>query len=573
MTRRPVGQPYFRWSTQTQSDGDSLPRQQELTARWHADHPEYDLAPALIDAGVSAAKGDNARYGRLAEFLQEIKDGIVRPGDVLLVESWDRISRDHPYDAESICRQIWDAGCGIVTLHNGMLYSRDTIRANPMQSVMHLVEAMRGHDESRRKSERIQAAWDRRRASAHDRKRFAAKGPKPDWLDVVDGVWVPNLHKAATVRRLFQLYIDGHGIERIVQTLNRDPAAWHPQGPKNLKGGWTKNYADQILRDRRALGERQWFRKDDSGRRQPCGKPVLNFFPAVLTAGRFHRAQQVRATRKSFPDHGGGPTGANNNLFRRVAYCGTCGSRMEYIGKRYPSYQCVQARLGSGCTNSKRLRYDKLESTLLYWTRGLDASRMLFGTRDDGAQARLDALSGEHAVLDKEAANLARAIARTEDDDQARALEQEHRAVLARRKACADQRHDVLQQLAVVPDLRQLFANVEMLVKRLGEATGPQGAELRGRLRHHLYGLIDRIEITERHGTWSPRTYCWRVHIKFRGRGRLDLRLDADLNVVVARTRFPNDPPLVDKVVRLDETTRDALRHRGFDPLVIAPCR
>jgi DNA invertase Pin-like site-specific DNA recombinase len=98
--------PYYRWSSRSQSDGDSLRRQEELSARWHASNCDYILGPARVDAGISGFNGANAKRGRLAEFLQEIRDGIVRPGDVLLAESWDRISRDHPYDVDPYCREI-----------------------------------------------------------------------------------------------------------------------------------------------------------------------------------------------------------------------------------------------------------------------------------------------------------------------------------------------------------------------------------------------------------------------------------------------------------------------------------
>jgi DNA invertase Pin-like site-specific DNA recombinase len=191
--------PYIRWSTSAQSDGDSLRRQEELTARWHAKHPEYTLAPARIDAGMSAFHGKNAQSGRLAEFLQEIREGIVLPGDVLTAESWSRISRDHPHDTEPFLREIWDAGCGIVTMLDDMLYSAETMRRDPMLMFMRLFGQLQGNGESANKSVYGKAFWRHQREEAINGGRKPIGRKLPHWLDRDGDRMVVKLECAAAI--------------------------------------------------------------------------------------------------------------------------------------------------------------------------------------------------------------------------------------------------------------------------------------------------------------------------------------------------------------------------------------
>jgi DNA invertase Pin-like site-specific DNA recombinase len=149
--RQPVATPYIRWSSDEQSSGDSRRRQESLFDQWHAANPEYIRAPALIDAGVSGFRG-TAAQPELVQYVQDIRDGKVQPGDVLGAESWDRISRDQPFDADEVIREIWNSGVGIVITSERVLYSKETMRKDPFQYMRRLLDGIQAHDYSRRLS-------------------------------------------------------------------------------------------------------------------------------------------------------------------------------------------------------------------------------------------------------------------------------------------------------------------------------------------------------------------------------------------------------------------------------------
>ncbi|WP_415926795.1 recombinase family protein [Mesorhizobium salmacidum] len=91
---KPLAYSYIRMSTDIQLKGDSLRRQTERSKKYAQDHNLQlveDLR--LEDIGVSAFKGDNVSSGALGKFLDAVKAGRILKGSYLLVESFDRLSR------------------------------------------------------------------------------------------------------------------------------------------------------------------------------------------------------------------------------------------------------------------------------------------------------------------------------------------------------------------------------------------------------------------------------------------------------------------------------------------------
>jgi DNA invertase Pin-like site-specific DNA recombinase len=83
----------------------------------------------MFDRGLSAYKGDHVKRGALGAFLKAIREkGLVNPGDVLLVESLDRLSRAEPFEAQRQFGEIIEAGVIIVTANDGQVYSRERLK-------------------------------------------------------------------------------------------------------------------------------------------------------------------------------------------------------------------------------------------------------------------------------------------------------------------------------------------------------------------------------------------------------------------------------------------------------------
>ncbi|HXQ45394.1 MAG TPA: recombinase family protein, partial [Caulobacteraceae bacterium] len=84
---------YSRFSSHAQAEGDSLRRQ--LSAAFaYAEAHNLDLDTTLRDLGVSAFTGDNRMKGALKLFKDRVARGEVERGSYLLIDSFDRLSRE-----------------------------------------------------------------------------------------------------------------------------------------------------------------------------------------------------------------------------------------------------------------------------------------------------------------------------------------------------------------------------------------------------------------------------------------------------------------------------------------------
>jgi DNA invertase Pin-like site-specific DNA recombinase len=73
-------------------------------------------AQTYEDLGVSAYRSKNALVGNLGEFLRAIREGAVKPGSALVVESLDRISRQGIDEGYDLIKGILKSDVRIVTL-------------------------------------------------------------------------------------------------------------------------------------------------------------------------------------------------------------------------------------------------------------------------------------------------------------------------------------------------------------------------------------------------------------------------------------------------------------------------
>src|SRR5687767_3282712 len=125
-TPRPTAYSYIRFSDQKQFKGDSLRRQLDRSRRYAEKHGLHlDESTTFRDLGVSAFRGANRRVGALAAFLQAVRDGKIAPGSYLLVEAFDRLSREKPMDALATFMGVINAGIVIVTLIDESVHSRE----------------------------------------------------------------------------------------------------------------------------------------------------------------------------------------------------------------------------------------------------------------------------------------------------------------------------------------------------------------------------------------------------------------------------------------------------------------
>lgn len=349
---------YIRFSSPEQSKGGSYQRQRESCeayCRQHSltlvDDEEY----TFFDRGVSAFSGANTGPGgQLARFLSLVKDGSITPGSYLIVESLDRLSREHSLEAVPRFIELLNSDIVIVTLTDKRVYSK--AGGIDFMGIMYSIMVMsRAHEESTSKSHRLGIAWGKKKEAARDSLKPLGDNA-PLWITYDRDSVVYALHpeRVKVVRRIFQMYVDGYGKVAIAKALNAE-------GVPAFKGGtWGTTSLARLLSNRAVLGEYQ-PRLGSGAIRINAGNAIPGFFPPAIDESLFHRAQEAnssrhiaKATRQS----------KNFNLWQGIAKCAKCQAAMHIVNKGTPPQgyvylACYQSR--KGVCDAKMVRLDKSE--------------------------------------------------------------------------------------------------------------------------------------------------------------------------------------------------------------------
>ncbi|UPR26288.1 recombinase family protein [Vibrio cyclitrophicus] len=308
---------YIRFSSTTQSQGDSLRRQTQLAQEYCLKHSLTLSEHSFQDLGVSAFDSSNTNEDNgLGQFLKALEQGVIPRGSFLLVESLDRLSRAKVQTALRQLLNIIDHDITVVTLLDGRTYNSDS---NTTDLIISLTVMERAHNESKTKSERIKAAWENKRANPFDTNRTSST---PFWLSLNADKRTYSVieHHVEIIKRIFQLSIDGHGVISIVRALNEEgiPA---PKG-----GTWATTTVNRLLSNKAVLGHYMPYRG-----RKATNSPIENYYPAVISEETYYLSQS-RKSERSNPKSAGRKT-TFPNVFNQIARCSHCGSTMYYDNK------------------------------------------------------------------------------------------------------------------------------------------------------------------------------------------------------------------------------------------------
>jgi hypothetical protein len=230
--------------------------------------------------------------------------------------------------------------------------------ANPMQLMMMIMELSRGHSESAIKSERVGEAWreKKRRAQTGEAQVPTARmgqGRKaltlrlPSWVRLDGGALILDPAKAATVRRVYTLAREGLGVAAIAQALNREGVPLLGRTTfKNRPVVWSEPIVYHLLTTRTVLGEYQPCQGRGS-KRQPCGDPVPNYYPAVIDAELFYAVGGLLKARAKCAR---GRRGSHINLFAGLLVDARDGGSLTYkhLRNRPATLIPVGAKQGRG---------------------------------------------------------------------------------------------------------------------------------------------------------------------------------------------------------------------------------
>ena len=350
---------YSRYSSAHQKEA-SIDRQLRYGLQMIEKHG-WRLAEELKDEAKSAFKGANREAGsQLFEFERRARDGEFSNGAVLVCENVDRLSRQ---GAKASARLIWslnEMGVDVATYHDGHVYKAGE-DSELMDLFSVIIKGALGREESAKKSKRSQAYWDKTFAEIQSGNRSVHTKQCPAWIDIIDGQYVLNEHRANVVRQMYRWYCDGIGSLQILYRLQAmGEGSWSSE--KRYKGQkeWTPRYIHKVLTARQAVGEYVTIKGETL---------ATDFYPAVIDVATFNKAQAIRKTRTG---SGGDARKRSQNLFANILKCGECGKSATLASKMTKKRglthyaRCNEARYRHvPCQNNATVRYDILEATVL----------------------------------------------------------------------------------------------------------------------------------------------------------------------------------------------------------------
>jgi DNA invertase Pin-like site-specific DNA recombinase len=481
---------YARFSTLEQAKGSSLARQLN-DCRSFCDRMGWTRAQdrELVDEGRSAFDGANRADGScLAVFERDAEAGVLPVSTVLVVERLDRLSRQSAVDVFRLVSRLTDLGVVIATVDGERIYRKGSFEF--MSLIELIMKAQVSHEESEKKSQRLSAAWARKRERAFGGDKTALTRRCPAWIGVDEqsGRYVLLDDRADVVRRIFHLTTSGQGKHLIARTLNREGIR-----PWGRGDGWHPSYIQKILTSRTVLGEMQAHRKV-AGKRVVEGEPIQNYYPSVVDESTFERAQADRASRAGMRGRRGKRI---SNLFSGIARCGSCGGSMTFRnkGKEGEQYLVCDAGLrGRACDYTVHFNYPALEAAVIDQTLHLALTDRHFQAPETVREVETELAEKRRWLADVEGRRrrLVDLLSRIEDPEVERQLSELHALAITNKVDVAEaERRLTFAKGERSPS--ENLARIRALTAAINSEDEMEGVVARGTVQQALRSVIGSI--------------------------------------------------------------------------------
>lgn len=491
---------YIRFSTPEQRKGDSKRRQLEDCEEFCAQNGlVLEKSRLFYDEGKSAYKGRHRLQGYLGKFLDLIERGRVRPGSVLVVEAFDRLSREDTITAFTMFCNILSAGVDVVTLVDRQWFSKESFKRNLGQLYIAIGALWAANNYSELLSRRLSKAWAQKQKLALEQK-LPMSSVCPGWLrlsaDKKRFEAIPE--RVKIVKLIFWLTIRGWGKQRIAKLLNRHLDQVPTWGVKDkAAAAWHYSYVQKILTNPAVLGQviPHTTRDLKPGQvRRPAGAPIKGYFPQIIDEATFLRVQRRQGlTRRK------GPVAAKaGNLFQGLLRDGEypdfsmlfrdhgdASGRWVYVVSDYRRAKPTEPIFS--------WRYSELESLLLNHLAKLDWSALVAERNSEVRRlaAEVDTKDSEVEELSRQLKRLID-LAKTAGDVQE--VAQEVLDLRKRRDALRDEVHALRRILGS----KQEFKGEKVTEHILQLARDGASSRNRIRLREAIRDQVERIELFRR---------------------------------------------------------------------------
>lgn len=518
---------YIRFSDEKQAAGSSLERQAEYAAQV-AERKGLVLDDTLrmFDAGLSAFHADHKKRGKFGLFMAAVKLGTVAPGSVLVVEDFDRLSRQSPMEALDQMRDIINAGITLITA-NGMEFSTGSLRRDPSGLFLVLSKMITANHESEVKKSRVTDAM-RRRCRAFeggDRSKLVPTGGVPGWLRQVGQRWEFIPERRDAVRESIDLFLEGCGAGFIANHLAVTGQRVSDAEPNS----------GQIVRllTRIALMGEKRVTVNEPSKDGIDGAPreyvFPNYYPALISPEKFDQIQALLASRARKGVRGTLPsilTGTG------IATCGYCGASMKAqmmtnktradgtLADCHRRLQCIRVNVGGGCSVKGSCSSAPIERELMEWLSEIGNLRSLY----DADSATSDELSKVRTALTKKERGIARLKVALEDDDDlpVKEIKAQLRDAIKERDALSEQ----VSALALAANEASRADRPDVAARWAGLRAGVDGLEYEARMqaRQLIAETFESIKVYH-HGFKPARSAKGEIGLLLLAKGGIERQL------------------------------------------------
>jgi site-specific DNA recombinase len=191
--------------------------------------------------------------------------------------------------------------------------------------------------------------------------------------------------QALVVRRIFQLFVDGMGLKKIAELLNKEgvPAPYDKLKYGKVNGkGWPHTSVRNLLKNERYIGKWVWNvskwvsvpnKKNKRRVPRPADEHVVKKYPQLaIVPPELWEAAQARFARRKGPGRRPG-NGKRSNVLTGVLRCGTCGGSIGLAANKvvkgvyYSSLGCNahRSRGDTICANNMTVSEKKVMGTII----------------------------------------------------------------------------------------------------------------------------------------------------------------------------------------------------------------
>ena len=331
---------FSRVSTEMDSQKTSILNQEEIYSSW-IEKNKCILYKSYIDEGISGTKA----YKRV-EWLKMLEDGKNKKYDILLCKSYSRFGRNMIETLGAI-KELRENGIRIIFIEDNLDSEEDSTKFGLFSWI--------SEQESQNTSKRIKTVFEHFKEVG---KIYNCIAPYGYDYDSNIKNFVINEQEARVVRRVFRLYLQGNGTNKIASILvsegvpSKKGGKWRGNTVKNMilnevyLGTLVQNKSQSIdvtIKKINQIPQNEWIKHYNN-------HEAIIDQETFLRANKIFKSNSEKAYRARFGIKGI-ERASNLSLFSNLLKC-SCGSSMVIRRKknRNPYYNCSEyEKVGAVC--------------------------------------------------------------------------------------------------------------------------------------------------------------------------------------------------------------------------------